>query len=271
LSVLNIGDRALRSCFRLYEWSKTFQARIRVRNWGYSSSNLPDGFPLPPAALRVQVAGTADIASFLNGGQLAAQTVRDLLAASGRPMERCGTVLDFGCGCGRVLRQWKDLGATTLYGTDLNGNLVEWCREHLPFASVSLNSAEPPLPFAGELFDAIYAFSVITHMPADLQKLWLREFRRVLKPGGLLLFSTHGSYYAPRLKSDERRQFLSGNLVVRFASAAGSNLCGAYHPEAFVRQELASGWEIASFTPEGARGNPRQDAWVFRRPSTDSR
>jgi hypothetical protein len=113
-SVFRIGGWALRRCFRLYEWLKTLERGIRVRNRRYSSKVVPDGLPLPPATLRVQVAGTADIESFLHGGQLAAQTVRELLAAGGRPMERCRAILDFGCGCGRVLRQWKDLAETVL-------------------------------------------------------------------------------------------------------------------------------------------------------------
>jgi SAM-dependent methyltransferase len=131
---------------------------------------------------------------------------------------------------------------------------------------MSVNALEPPTSFDNESFDAIYAFSVFTHMPGDVQKRWLEEFLRILKPGGLLIFSTHGSCYLSRLSGDDRRRFLDGNLVVRFGSAAGSNLCSAFHPEAFVRRELAPGWEVAAFAPEGARGNPRQDTWVFRRP-----
>ena len=263
--MMRIDGWALRRCFRLYERLKTFQRRIRVRNRKYSTSLAPDGLPLPPATLRVQVAGTADIATFLEGGELAAQTVRELLAASGRPVERCGAILDFGCGCGRVLRQWKNLAGTAFYGTDVNAELVEWCSRHLPFASVSVNTLEPPTSVHNESFDAIYAFSVFTHMPGDVQKRWLQEFLRILKPGGLLIFSTHGICYAPRLRGDDRRRFLDGNLVVRFGSAAGSNLCSTFHPEAFVRRELTPGWDVTAFVPEGARGNPRQDAWVFRR------
>jgi SAM-dependent methyltransferase len=263
---MRINGWALRRCFRLYERLKTFKRRIRARNRRYSTGLAPDGLPLPPATLRVQVAGTADIATFLEGGELAAHTVRELLAAGGRPVEQCAAILDFGCGCGRVLRQWKNLAGTAFHGTDLNAGLVEWCSRQLPFASVSVNTLEPPTSFHNEGFDAIYAFSVFTHMPGDVQKRWLQEFLRILKPGGLLLFSTHGSCYTPRLRGDDRRRFLDGNLVVRFGSAAGSNLCGSFHPEAFVRGELAPGWEVAAFVPEGARGNPRQDAWVFRRP-----
>ena len=40
--------------------------------------------------------------------------MRELLAPSGRPIEECRAILNFGCGCGRVLRHWKDLGATAV-------------------------------------------------------------------------------------------------------------------------------------------------------------
>jgi 2-polyprenyl-3-methyl-5-hydroxy-6-metoxy-1,4-benzoquinol methylase len=256
--VSKITGQALRQLFRLYE-------RLRGFNSEPEPAAAPDGLPLPPRALRFRVAGTADIVPFLHGGELAADTVRDLLVAGGRPIEQCAAILDFGCGCGRVLRRWSNLTGAAVYGTDLNPELVAWCQEQLPFASVSVNSAEPPTAYADQQFDAIYAFSVFTHMPADSQRRWLDEFRRILKPGGLLIFSTHGSQYLSRLRQPERNQYLNGEMVVRFASASGSNLCNTFHPEAFVRGELATGWDVAAFTPEGARGNPRQDAWMFQR------
>lgn len=256
---------ALRAAFRLYERWKALDGWSRERNRSYPLGVDADGLAIPPEVLRVRVAGTADIFSFLDGGEKGAQTVRALLRKSERPVESCRAILDFGCGCGRVLRFWNGLAGVEVYGTDLDRELIGWCGERLPFARVSLNSPEPPTHFRDGQFDAIYAFSVFTHMPADLQFGWLREFRRILASDGVLIFSTHGCHYLPRLSVRERGQFEEGKLVVRFASAAGSNLCNAYHPEKFVRNELSLGWEIVAFEPEGARGNPRQDAWVFRR------
>lgn len=254
----DLAGRALRQLFRLYE-------SLRGIGRDAGPELAPDGLPLPPRQLRFRVAGTSDVEPFLHGGQLAAKAVRDLLAKAGRPVEDCDSILDFGCGCGRVLRQWKDLRRTAIYGCDLNPELVQWCEKLLPFSSVRVNSAAPPLAFDPSQFDAIYAFSVFTHLPAALQKQWLEEFRRILKPGGLLIFSTHGGYYLPRLRKPERERFLKGQLVVRFGSVAGSNLCNTFHPEAFVRRELAAGWDVVEFALEGALGNPRQDAWLFRR------
>ena len=112
----------------------------------------------------------------------------------------------------------------------------------------------------------MYALSVFTHLTEELQRAWRDELRRVLRPGGRLLLTTHGRSYLPRLDSDERNRFEEGELVVRWSDLPGSNLCSAYHPEAYVRSTLADGFELLTIDPEGARGNPTQDVVVLRRP-----
>lgn len=250
---------ALKGLFRVYERLRSLESS------GDANEVAAGGLPLPPTELRFRVAGTPAVTPFIDGGEKAAATVRELLARAGRPIEECRAVLDFGCGCGRVLRHWNDIPEGRMHGCDLDAELVGWCDAHLDFARVSVNPAEPPTAFADQSFDAVYAFSVLTHTAGDLQRRWVEEFRRILAKDGVLIFSTHGEHYMPRLNRDERARFEGGELVVRFASAAGSNLCNAYHPESFVRRELAAGWQVVAFAPEGARGNPRQDAWVFRR------
>ena len=42
-------------------------------------------------------------------------------------------------------------------------------------------------------------------------------------------------------------------------------MCGAYHPEIYVRERLARGFQVVEFVPEGAAGNPYQDAYLLRR------
>ncbi|HEY2542766.1 MAG TPA: hypothetical protein VGH92_06895, partial [Gaiellaceae bacterium] len=87
------------------------------------------------------------------------------------------------------------------------------------------------------------------------------------RPGGRLLLTTHGTSYLPRLEEDERARFDRGELVVRWGDLPGSNLCSAYHPERYLRDTLADGFDLATFEPEGARGNPTQDLVVLRRTS----
>src|SRR5262249_43220439 len=141
---------------------------------------------------------------------------------------------------------------------------IEWCNRNLPNVKSAVNRAEPPLDFESAKFDVIYAFSVLTHMPADLQAAWMREFRRILKPRGHLIFSTHGQYYCGRLSGEEKKKFERGELVVRNIGARGTNYCNSFHPESWVRAAIAKDWEIVSFIACGARGNPMQDVWMVR-------
>jgi SAM-dependent methyltransferase len=225
----------------------------------------PDGLPVPDPRRIIAVNGNTDVAVFLESGRLGSLTVRDTLERNGLSTDRMDAILDFGCGCGRVIRYWKDLPTTRVHGTDYNRDLIKWCRRNLAFAQFGTNRLQPPLEYADMSFDLVYAFSVFTHLTEDMQRPWLNELLRVLRPGGHLLFSTHGDFYIPSLQLREREAFAAGKLVVRYEVAAGTNLCAAFHPRSYVRGELLSGVELVDMVPEGAKGNPRQDLYLVRK------
>ncbi len=238
----------------------------RERNAPLRRAGAPDGLPLPPDRLIQLVAGSADVAWFLEGGALAARSIRDVLAEAGAPIEEARALLDFGCGCGRVARDWAGLAAA-VHGCDLNPRLAGWCREHLRFGTFTSNRLDPPLPYADGAFDLAYALSVFTHLPEDRQRAWMDELRRVIRPGGHLLITTHGDRYRGEMTADEAARYDAGAMVVRRSDEPGSNACGAYHPQAYVRERLAPPLEVVAFRPEGALGNPYQDLWLLRRPA----
>ncbi len=228
-----------------------------------------DGLPLPPARLRAQVGPLhADAGFFLRSGKHNADLIRDVLREDGSSIEEIDLLLDWGCGCGRLLRHWSDLPSTRVLGCDINPKMVEWCNEHLPFAEAAINDLAPPLPYGDSTFDLVYAFSVMTHLSEDLQHAWVQECRRVLKPGGYFLFSTLGEYFVSRnrLTEEERSSFASGNLVVLFESSAGTSLCSAYHPPEYVRGHLAADLEAVTFRTAADDG--RHDIHLFRKPTS---
>jgi SAM-dependent methyltransferase len=224
-----------------------------------------DGLPLPPPNLMVPVAGTVSAAWFLESGQLSEELIRGALKRAGTSLGSLDGILDFGCGCGRVLRRWRE-SDVRICGCDISHPAVDWCQKHLPFIEVRANALEPPLPYASASFDLIYALSVLTHLPIEKQLAWCDEFCHLLRPGGLLLLTLHGDAYIDRLRSEERRIYDEGNCVVRWAQAAGSNLCTTFHPLAFVSDQLSRGWELVEHVPRGAIGSPGQDLVVLRKP-----
>lgn len=255
--------RGLVSLFDIYEYFKAADYKTWQRNRHHLRAFPSDGFPIPPLKLRLKVAGTADLHAFFHGGEQAAASIRDNLARHGVDMQKLNGILDFGCGCGRVLRFWS--GLKGVCGADYQPDLVEWCQANLPFASVCRNGLEPPLPYAGNQFDCVYALSVFTHLSQPLQHAWMQNLVRVLRPGGYLFLSTHGEYYAADLSGEDKERFRSGQPVIRFAGVSGSNLCNVVHPPEYVTTSLAAGLELVDFLPEGAWGNPRQDLFLFRK------
>ena len=241
-------------------WEST-QALLATRG---PRVDADDALPVPPPQLIVRVAGTADVDWFLEGGRLGAASVRGALQRQGVALDGLRAMLDFGCGCGRVTRNWAGLSGVEVAGTDLSRPAVDWCRRNLPFARFEENGLEPPLVFDEESFDLVYALSVFTHLTADLQLAWRDELRRLLRPGGFLLVTTHGRSYLPRLEQDERDVFERGELVVRWGDVAGTNLCSAYHPERYLRETFAQGFAFLELEAEGAHGNPTQDLVVLR-------
>jgi SAM-dependent methyltransferase len=225
------------------------------------------GLPVPPSRLRVQVAGTPGLEWFLESGRKQAEIIRAAAERHGPELGELERMLDFGCGCGRVLRHWSGLEGPEIHGSDFNERLVEWCEANLPFVAASVNQLEPPLAYEPDRFDLLYAVSVFTHLPRDLERAWIDELARIVKTGGLLVLTTHGDSYADRLDPDERAEYDSGESVVRWPRVAGSNLCTTFHPEPYVRERLAPKLELLEFTPQGGTvGSRRQDLAVFRKP-----
>jgi SAM-dependent methyltransferase len=238
----------------------------RLRGLPLRASYRRSRTPIPPGRLIHLVAGSEDVAWFLEGGGAAAQCLRDVLSKNGRSIESFTKILDFGCGAGRVMRHWSNLHGPRLHGADYHPDLVSWCKTNLPFAEFQVNGVDRRLVAEDETFDLVYALSVFTHLPEALQAFWIEELTRVLRPGGFLFITTHGRYYLEQLSHEERARFEAGQLVVRGSTRKGSNDCAAFHPESYVRSKLAEKLALLDFIPEGALGNPRQDVILLQKP-----
>jgi SAM-dependent methyltransferase len=231
-----------------------------------NASRQEEDSPLlvPPEPLRVRVHGDADLAGF----EMVARGIAGILRAAIPPdvdFGPCCRVLDFGCGCGRVLRYVQPFcGGAAFSGTDIDEEAIAWCQRALGhLGTFSANAAWPPLGFADATFDLIYAVSVFTHLPEDMQDAWLAELQRVARPGAYILLTTHGPDLIPAAhRADLDR--------AGFVYLAGSGTTGlpafyqtAFHTGDYVRARWGTVFEIVRIIPRGIMNH--QDLIVCRR------
>ena len=104
------------------------------------------------------------------------------------PRRAGATLLDLGCGPGG----WTMRVADHLATTDVHGvEFIEDWAERARAAGVDVVVADlgERLPFEGESFDVIHSNQVIEHLPRTDH--FMREIRRLLRPGGYALISTN--------------------------------------------------------------------------------
>ena len=158
------------------------------------------GVTLPAPYLRTGGVCFIENATYLASAESEAKRITDAFHLT--PQKR---VLDIGCGTGRLaigLLSKYGKSAPQYTGMDISMTAVRWCRRHIAKAHSSSAFLHLPLhnerynpagivlddafhfPWPGASFDAIYLYSVFSHMRSPEIRIYLREFRRLLKPGG---------------------------------------------------------------------------------------
>lgn len=164
--------------------------------------------PSPPDNLVERIGGVRDINNYHYVGKNVAYTLRDTLANESIVLHPKSKILDFGCGCGRVISWLQTLCPEyQYYGTDIDSSAIKWCQSNLAdLARFSVNPHLPVSSYQDNYFDLIYSISVFTHLPENMQFAWLEELSRITKPGGFLLLTTHDEALFPFASGEEKQQ-----------------------------------------------------------------
>ncbi|MDR2096437.1 MAG: methyltransferase domain-containing protein [Treponema sp.] len=140
-----------------------------------------------PNLMRTAEKRVSRIAFFLN--QAAAAVPSGLKSAKKNAEARAPRILDIGCAYGPFLAASRKAGFDAL-GLDPAADAVRYVRDelHIPAFQGSFPDKVPPALYAGGGFDAVTLWYVIEHFenPARV----LEELHKLLKPGGVLAFST---------------------------------------------------------------------------------
>jgi SAM-dependent methyltransferase len=219
---------------------------------------------------------------FAAGGDFwLADLVAGAAERAGASFESGVSVLDFGSSSGRhlrVLQAWRP--EVRWMGCDPNAGAIAWASQHLPGIEFFVSPQDPPLALAGGSLDVVFAVSVWSHFGAGAALAWLEEMHRLIRPGGVLVFTTQGfGSLAHYLRQDAITEAYAvravRGLVARghhYVEAFGeSGDWGVRHAQwgmaymtlDWLAQRTADRWDVALY--EGARVDTNQDLVVLRR------
>jgi len=164
---------------------------VRRRAWYLPGTK--DDLPVPETFRIRRVIGEPASLSYLIGGATIYKRLENYLQEQcGKNFDDFPEVLDWACGCGRVARNFRWASRTKIYGVDIDADNIAWCQQHLPHGQFIATPVLPPLPFPDGSFDLILAVSILNQLSAEHQSVWLRELKRVARPGALLMLSSAG-------------------------------------------------------------------------------
>ena len=106
-----------------------------------------------------------------------------------------GKALDFGCGVGR-LTQPLCAYFGEVHGVDIAPSMIELANtynRHPDSCTYHLNESGGLSMFPDGEFDLVYTSRTLQHMEPQYARVYLREFVRILRPGGLLAFQVPDS------------------------------------------------------------------------------
>lgn len=212
--------------------------------------------PLPAAHLRKRVHGDDDPGAFELIGKLVSADLYRALESASIELDKRSRVLDFGCGCGRVIKYFSKLyDKSELHGSDIDQEAIAWCQEHLSHrAKFGVNAAWPPLPFPNEFFDFVYSISLFTHLPEELQFALLDDLRRITKRHGYLILSVHGRELFESASEAAKETFKNAG----FCYSVGSGTEGlpsfyqtSFHNEEYIGKHWSKYFEIKTIIKKG--------------------
>jgi SAM-dependent methyltransferase len=262
------------------------------------SIESPLGEPMPafPAAeLQILTTGQAGEATLKPAAAFYGDVVETFHDA-GNAFGPDTRILDFGCGWGRITRFFlRDVPLRNLHGVDVDPDFVRVCRDTFGSDRFVTCDSGPPLDYPDASFDIIFAFSVFSHLSESISLEWMREFARLIRPGGLLAFTTRNEAFLSLCESlgksgtslsqhhrvlanlfddwDAARETLRRGEFLHVGVSGGGNRDASFYGESFIPRSYVDRvygewFEVVHVAPNGeARGggNYEQTGFFLKR------
>lgn len=179
------------------------------------------------------------------------------------------SVLDFGCGVGRLTRAFASR-FQTCYGVDISERMIENARrlnEAFQNCHFCLNTVDNLRIFPDDSFDMIYTNLVLQHVPRrEIVTSYIKDFIRILNPGGLLVFQLP-SHIPLRRRVQPRRRLYTALRAVGFSHTLLYNRFGlnpmkmSFIPEKDVKATVESAGGRVNFVD--TRQTPQYQSSIY--------
>jgi ubiquinone/menaquinone biosynthesis C-methylase UbiE len=191
--------------------------------------------------------------SYGEGGRR--QVTGKLEKALGTRLGHYGRALEIGAGTGYFSLNLVSAGIVDeAVATDISQGMLDALSASAAGLGVTVETVRTEaerLPFPDDSFDLVFGHAVLHHLP-DLDAAF-REFKRVLKPGGVLVFAGEPSHHGDRLASYPKRAALAVAPVWRRIVGVAERL-GTDDPDEAREHDLEHVVDIHAFTPGDLRG-----------------
>ncbi len=195
--------------------------------------------------------------------QVRLKLVKALGGLGGR---RFGDTLEIGSGTGYFSLNLVQLGVIErLTATDISPGMLRRLAATaaaLGVGDVATVATEAErLPFDDQSFDLVFGHAVLHHIP-DLDRAFA-EFRRVLRPGGLIAFAGEPSRYGDRLAALPKRVGIA--VAPAWRRLTGARRRGVAETDLSNGHSLEGEVDVHAFAPADLRRLLRDGGFVDRR------
>ena len=173
-----------------FEWAR----KLNDKQWAEALVGATDRAhsvpPMPSEAIQKMFVGSSGLDTFIEPS-IFLKLIRSAMAQKGSPLSNHSKILDFGVGWGRFYR-WllRDFPAKNIIGVDVDPEMIALCDRDMPFGIFEQVTADPPYNYNNNEFDLVFLYSVFSHLSEFSFTSIIKEFTRIVKPGGFLAFTT---------------------------------------------------------------------------------
>lgn len=214
--------------------------------------------------------------TYLVSGELMLKDLEGALRDHGRSLPDLDSFLEFASGYGRFTRFLiARLDRSKVTVSDISRPAVDFARRTYGVSGFYSTEAASDL-MHDKQYDVVFVASLFSHLAIEHWGAWLQRLSGLVAPGGLLVFSTHGSYARDVIYGEswrDRLQTKAPGFQYLLTNETHGRLAEGYYGSAFVTEDFVRGYvtehglgTIKTVYPAKLWGS--QDLYVLEKPPT---